>query len=76
VLREACGLSVLGLGIGALAAWMLANALAALQYGVTIADPLSWAIVIGLLAAGTLLSAWRPARTAMRADPAQLLREE
>jgi ABC-type lipoprotein release transport system permease subunit len=47
-----------------------------LQYGVTISDPLTWPLVLGVIALTTLAASWRPARQAMRVDPIQLLREE
>jgi ABC-type lipoprotein release transport system permease subunit len=39
-------------------------------------DVSSWAFVILALLATTLAASWRPAQQAMRADPAQLLRED
>jgi ABC-type lipoprotein release transport system permease subunit len=62
--------------IGTLAAAAVARALASLQYGVTVSDPVSWAVVLGLLGFTTLAAAWRPAREAMRLDPVLLLKEE
>jgi predicted permease len=76
VLRE--GLSVTGVGIllGSIAAASLAPKLASLQYGITMTDPVSAVLVIGLLALTALLACWRPAAHAVRADPVRLLREE
>jgi putative ABC transport system permease protein len=76
VLRDALITTVLGLGLGSIAAWWLANMLTALQFGVTINDPRSWTAVVAILALATFAASWRPMRTAMRADPAVLLREE
>jgi putative ABC transport system permease protein len=67
--------AVLGLGAGALVAWALSRALASVQYQVQSTDATTWAAVILTLAATILLAAWRPARRAMRVDPARLLRE-
>jgi ABC-type lipoprotein release transport system permease subunit len=50
--------------------------MASLQYGVTIGDPLSWAVVLGLIGVTTIAASWRPARDAMRVDPVLLLKEE
>ena len=47
-----------------------------MQYGVTTADPMTWAIVLVAIAGTTLAAAWRPARQAARTDPVHLLREE
>jgi putative ABC transport system permease protein len=76
VLKQALALSSLGLLFGMAGAWALARALAALTYGVSPADPWSWAAVFGSLAITVLLAAWRPGVAASRVDPAQLLRAE
>lgn len=76
VLRDGVTVAVVGVGIGVVAAWGLGRALASLQYGVTLADPWSWTLVSGILAATTLVACWRPARQASRVDPVTLLREE
>jgi hypothetical protein len=54
----------------------LSRALASLTYGVSPADPITWAAVFGSLALTTILAAWRPGAQAARVDPAELLRTE
>jgi predicted permease len=76
VLRDGTAVALTGLAIGAVGAWSLARALMSLQYGVTMNDPHTWGIVIGLLASTTAAASWRPARHAMLVDPVLLLREE
>jgi predicted permease len=76
VLREGLLVALPGLAIGVTAAAALGNALASLQYGVTVADPVSWAIVLGLLIGTVAAASWRPAREAMRLDPLVSLRED
>ncbi|MBZ5499050.1 MAG: ABC transporter permease [Acidobacteriia bacterium] len=76
VLRDGLLVATTGLAIGSLLAAALARGLASLQYGVTPYDPLSWAIVLGLIALTVLGACWRPARAAARLDPQLLLREE
>jgi predicted permease len=76
VLRDGLVVAVSGVVIGSVAAWSLGRALVSLQYGVTITDPLTWTIVVGVLGLTALLASWRPAQQAMRADPVLLLREE
>ncbi len=76
VVREGAVVTLAGAAIGSAGAWLLARALVSLQYGVTIADPLTWATVLGLLAVTAIAAAWRPARQATTADPLRLLREE
>ena len=76
VLRESLGVAAVGLVAGVLLAWALSRALASLAFGVTVANPLVWGAVAGVIGAATLLAAWRPAVGAMRADPLVLLRDE
>jgi hypothetical protein len=65
-----------GVTLGTAAAWVLSRAIAALAFGVTIASPLVRAITIAGVGIATLLAVWRPAITAMRADPLILLRDK
>ena len=76
VLRDGFAVTLTGVALGTVAAWSLAKTLASLQYGVTISDPVSWIVVVGLLGAAAMLATWRPAAQAMRSDPVALLREE
>lgn len=68
-------LAVLGVAIGALAAWMLTGLLESMLNDVRPHDP----AVFGATAAGVLLVAlvasWLPARTAARVDPMVVLRD-
>lgn len=75
VIGDATRITAAGLSIGVFAAWLVARSLASLEFGVTAADPLTWATVVAVLAATTLLSTWRPARQASRVDPVRLLRD-
>ena len=76
VLHDGMFVAVIGIAIGTAAAWLLARALASLQYGVAISDPSTWGVVLGLLAVTMAAASWHPAREATQADPALLLREE
>jgi predicted permease len=76
VLRDGFVVAVAGVAVGSLAAWAVGRALVSLQYGVTIADPVTWTVVLGVLGVTTVIASWRPARQAMRADPVLLLSEE
>jgi putative ABC transport system permease protein len=76
VLRDGITVGVVGVAVGAVCAFLLARALTSVQYGVTATDPLSWAVVLGLLALTTIAASWWPARQAARTDPVLLLREE
>jgi putative ABC transport system permease protein len=76
VLRNGFAITAAGIAVGTIAAWSLARALASLQYGVAITDPVTWVVVLGLLGLTTAAASWRPAQDAMRTDPVMLLREE
>jgi len=76
VLGDAVRLAAAGLVTGVIGAWLLARALASLTYGVSPADPLSWAAVLGSVGASVLLAAWRPCVHAARVSPSELLRTE
>jgi putative ABC transport system permease protein len=76
VLADALWLAAIGLGFGIGGAWLLGRALSSLTYGVSPADPMTWATVVGSLATAVLLAAWRPSRHAARVSPSELLRAE
>jgi putative ABC transport system permease protein len=75
VLRDGAGVAALGVGVGILGSSALARVTSSVEYGVTGLDPVTWCLVLGLLAATTVLASWRPAHRAMRVDPVALLRE-
>jgi predicted permease len=76
ILRDGVRVAALGVGGGIAASAALARVISSLQYGVTGLDPITWTLVLGLLAAVTLIASWRPARAAGRVDPVTLLRED
>ena len=65
-----------GIAAGVVLAWILGRLLSAVQYQVRLGDPLTWTVVLTLVALTTALASWRPARQAMRVDPIALLRAE
>ncbi len=76
VLRDAVLVTTAGVAIGSLFAAALARGLSSLQYGVTPGDPLSWSLVVVVIASTTGLASWGPAAAAAKLDPLVLLREE
>ena len=76
VLRQGMGLALLGIGIGLGAALGLTRLIESQLYGVAATDPLTFALVAGVLAATAFLANLIPAVRAMRMDPAVVLREE
>ena len=65
-----------GLGIGAVLAWSVTRAMETLLYGVGAADPLTFALVAGLLAAVSAVACAIPAVRAARVDPMLVLRDQ
>lgn len=78
VLRYVVGrglmLTVLGLGVGLAAAFVLTRFLKSLLHGVSPTDPWTFVVLTVLLAAVALAACWLPARRATKVDPAVELR--
>ena len=65
-----------GVGVGAALAWSITRAMETLLYGVGAADPLTFALVAGLLAAVSAVACAIPAVRAARVDPMLVLRDQ
>jgi putative ABC transport system permease protein len=76
VLREGLTLALAGTIIGVAGAYMLRGLLAALLYGITPADPLSFILASACLLVVAALASYLPARRAARVDPLVALRAE
>jgi predicted permease len=76
VLGQAARLTVLGVALGLLAAWLAAPKVEDLLYATSPHDPAVLGGVAGVLLAVGLLAAWLPARRATRVDPSVALRAE
>lgn len=76
VVRQGAVLAGVGAVVGVGLALGLTRLMAALLYGVSPSDPLTFAAVAGGLVATALLASWIPARRAARVDPAVALRTE
>jgi putative ABC transport system permease protein len=76
VLREGLDLTVLGILLGGVGAYIAARLLQGLLYGVLPRDPVSFAVAAVVLAAGALLATWIPARRASSVDPLMMMRSE
>ena len=76
VMRDGLVVALTGVAIGIVAAWSLARAIASFQYGVSLNDPGTWFVVLGVITVTTIAASWRPARSATRVSPVLLLKDE
>jgi putative ABC transport system permease protein len=76
ILREGLFLTLLGVGLGAVAALCCARFLGSFLFGISASDPLTYAAVATVLALVAALACLIPARRATRVDPASALRAE
>jgi len=76
VLARAARLALLGVSLGVLGALALSRFLAALLYGVSERDPLTFAVVAATLGTVALAASLLPALAAARLDPMTVLRSE
>ncbi|MDF2774558.1 MAG: hypothetical protein K0S86_4058 [Geminicoccaceae bacterium] len=74
-LGRAMRLTAIGLGLGVVLGWMLARAIAAALEGVVALDGTTFVAVAATLAFVSMLSAYLPARRALRMNPATILRQ-
>ena len=76
ILKQGLLLTILGVGLGLVAAFGLTRLLSGLLFGVTALDVTTFTTISVLLVIVSLLACYLPARRAMRIDPLQALRYE
>lgn len=76
VIGHVASLTMVGVGIGLIAAFGLTRLMASLVFGISITDPIAFVGVSLLLASVSLLAGYLPARRAMNVDPGVALRHE
>jgi ABC-type antimicrobial peptide transport system permease subunit len=74
--RHGLLLAAIGAACGLFAAAGLSRLMTSLLFGVSPADPLTYAVVAGALVAAAVLASYAPARRATRVDPVEALRAE
>ena len=76
VVRQGMLLALGGLGVGLVAAFVATRLVSSLFYGVTAADPITFAAVSILLVGVAMVASYLPTRRATRIDPVAALRDE
>ncbi|HEX8879284.1 MAG TPA: ABC transporter permease, partial [Candidatus Acidoferrum sp.] len=76
VLSDGAHMTLVGIGIGVVAALVLTRLMSSMLYGVAATDPLTFAVVALFLSGVALLACYIPARRASRVDPLTALRYE
>jgi predicted permease len=74
VVGQSVRLAAIGVAIGVVAAYGLANAVGAVLFGVTAADPATYAGAVGLTLLASVAATWLPMRRAATIDPIDSLR--
>ncbi|HTR21618.1 MAG TPA: ABC transporter permease [Gemmatimonadales bacterium] len=76
VLGQGVRLTLIGVGVGLLAALLLTRVMRGMVFGVSTTDPVTFVAIPALLVAVALLATYLPARRATTVDPIEALRAE
>ena len=76
ILKSGISMTLAGLTIGLVLAFVLAQVAASVFYGVSPSDPATFALIVLVLCAASGLASFLPARRATQVDPLKALRWE
>jgi predicted permease len=76
IVMRGVALALSGIGIGLVAAWFAARAMASFLYGIDAADPATFGAVAAVLVLVAAVASYVPSRRALRVDPTTALRSE
>lgn len=76
IVGQGMSLTMIGIGVGLIAAFLLTRLMSALLFGVSATDPATFSLIALLLLFVSVLACWIPARRAAKVDPMVALRWE
>jgi putative ABC transport system permease protein len=76
VLNHGVKLTIIGVALGLIGAFVVTRAITSVLYGVSATDPLTFGLVSGILILVTLVACYVPARRATKVDPLVALKYE
>ena len=76
IIKEGLRLTIIGLVIGFAVSFWLTGYLQNMLFGITPTDPMTYAVIVGLIPLAAIVACWRPARKAAAGSPMDALRQQ